>query len=374
MACDGVGPSQTCINLMNGAVRAGYDVEIFSVRRRISCQDVTIHVPLNGVATYLPYAWVARNLSKRIEDRFMRSLKDGDIAYLWPAASLDIHKKLHERGIPIILEAINTRMASAKKILDVAYAELGVSPHHGITEQRIAEEEDKYQYSSAIFAPNKNVEAALANSPLEGRIIPASYGVDTSKVRNYTNRVSEKSELTFMFCGYSCVRKGVHFLLDAWKKMPGNHRLLLVGGMEPLIAERYKDVLSDDRVEHVGFVKNVHAQFARADVFIFPSLEEGGPQVTYEAALHGLPIIASPMGSSRLGDSEGTMLIVEPRQTDDLLSAMEQVAESRDLRESLGRTAFDAVQYFDWNKVGERRASDALNLIHNVTNIYDVKK
>jgi glycosyltransferase involved in cell wall biosynthesis len=346
---------------MNGAVRAGYDANVFAGRRRIPRQDVTIHVPLHGVAAYLPYAWLARDLSKRIEDRFIRSLKDGDIAYLWPTASLDIHKKLHERGIPVVLEAINTRMASAKKILDDAYAELGVSPNHGITEQRIAEEEDKYQYSSAIFAPNRNVEAALANSPLEDRIIPASYGVDTSKVRNRTNRASEKSELTFMFCGYSCVRKGVHFLLEAWRKMPGNHRLLLVGGMEPLIAERYKDILSDERVEHVGFVKDVHAQFARADVFVFPSLEEGGPQVTYEAALHGLPIIASPMGSSRLGDNEGTMLIVEPRRTDDLLSALERVAGSRDLRESLDQTAFHAVQQFDWNKVGARRANDISN-------------
>ncbi|MGM0661862.1 MAG: glycosyltransferase family 4 protein [Pseudomonadota bacterium] len=364
MACDGVGPSQTCINIMNGAVRAGYDADIFAVRRRISRQDITVHTPLFGLTTYLPYARVAPALQKRIEDSFLHSLKDGDIAYLWPAASLDIHKKLHERGIPVVLEAINTRMASAKKILDDAYAELGVSPHHGITEQRIAEEEEKYQYSSAIFAPNRNVEAALVNSPLEDRIIPASYGVDTSKVRNCANRASDKAELTFMFCGYCCVRKGVHLLLEAWGKMPGNHRLLLVGGMEPLIAERYKDILSDDRVEHVGFVKDVHAHFARADVFVFPSLEEGGPQVTYEAALHGLPIIASPMGASRLGDTEGTMLIVEPRRTDNLLAALEQVTESRELRESLGRTAFDAVQYFDWNKVGARRVNNVLNFIH----------
>ena len=294
----------------------------------------------------------------------MRSLKDNDIAYLWPAASLDIHKTLHDRGIPIVLEGINTRMASAKKILDEAYAELGVSPQHMITEERIEEEEEKYRYSSAIFAPNRNVEAALENSPLEDRIIPASYGVDTSKVHNRTGQASDKSELTFMFCGYCCVRKGMHFLLEAWKKMPGKHRLLLVGGMEPLVAERYKDVLSDDHVEHVGFVKDVHAQFARADVFVFPSLEEGGPQVTYEAALHGLPIIASPMGSSRLGDHEGTMLIVEPRKTDQLLSALEQVAESQDLRESLGQTAFHAVHEFDWNKVGAKRANDLLNFLH----------
>ena len=59
----------------------------------------------------------------------MRSLKDGDIAYLWPAASLNIHKTLHDRGVPIVLEAINTRMASAKRILDDAYEELAAIIH-----------------------------------------------------------------------------------------------------------------------------------------------------------------------------------------------------------------------------------------------------
>ena len=355
MACDGVGPSQTCVNILNGAVRDGYNADIFALRRRISRQDIPLHVPFYGLTAYLPYKWAAQPFQKRIEDQFLRSMRDDDIAYIWPSASLNIHKKLHERGIPTIVEAINTRMSLAKKILDEAYEELGESPSHGITKERIEEEEEKYCYSDAIFAPNRHVEAALGNSPMEGKIIPTSYGVNTSKRRDHAKIAPEESSLTFMFCGYCCVRKGVHFLLEAWKTMPGKHRLLLVGGIEPLIADKYKDILADDRVEYLGFVKNVHAEFARADVFVFPSLEEGGPQVTYEAALHGLPILASPMGASRLGDSEGTMLIVEPRQTDELLSALEQIAESGELRESLGQTAFHAVQEFDWNKVGARR-------------------
>lgn len=290
----------------------------------------------------------------------MDAVRPGDIAYLWPAVSLETHRILHKRGIPIVLEGINTRMASAKQILDAAYKALGAEPAHGITEARIAEEEKKYTYASAIFTPSHNVETALKGSSLEHRFISASYGVDTTKASPERNYADHGRSLTFLFCGYACVRKGVHFLLEAWKRFHGPHKLQLVGKVEPLIAERYADVLESDRVETVGFVKNVHPWFAGADIFVFPSLEEGDPLVTYEAALHGLPIIASPMGAGRIGEVPGTVTVVEPRDEGALLNAMETLAGSRSIREQLGRAARAAAMEYDWNLVGAKRAEDLI--------------
>jgi len=356
MACDGGGPSQTCLNIMNGAYRAGYAVDVFANRRRIKKPEVPMTLSLPGpILAQLPYRKVAAAASRALERRFLRSIRSGEIAYLWPAASLKVHRVLYERNIPVVLEGINTRMSSAREILDAAYEDFGVEPSHGITNERIAEEEEKYHYCQAIFAPNRHVESALAGSSLENRILSTSYGVDTKEAsppRDYP----VKEALTFMFCGYACVRKGMHFLLDAWQKMPGPHRLQIVGNVEPIIAERYATLLNSDRIELVGFVDDVHSYFSQADVFVMPSLEEGGPQVTYEAALHGLPIIASPMGASRLGDEEGTMLIVEPSDRDSLEDALDQVIRSAELRRALGARARECVPYFDWDVVGARRA------------------
>ncbi|MGL6211839.1 MAG: glycosyltransferase, partial [Paracoccaceae bacterium] len=129
-----------------------------------------------------------------------------------------------------------------------------------------------------------------------------------------------------------------------------------VGQIEPAIRDRYYDLLSSDRVEAVGFVKNVHTQFARADVFVIPSLEEGDPLVTYEAALHGLPILASRMGAGRMGDTPGVMEIIDPTDTEAFADALERLASSADLRDSLGRAARKLVQDFSWSAVGARRA------------------
>jgi glycosyltransferase involved in cell wall biosynthesis len=356
MPCDGVGPSATCVSILNGAVKAGFNTDLFATRRRIAAPAVPMQVALPQALAHLPTRWFWAGAHRRIEVRFLASIRPGEIAYLWPAASLEAHRILHDRGIPIVLEGINTRMASAKRILDEAYTSLGAPPSHGITEARIAEEEEKFCCASAIFAPNRNVELALLDSPLEHCIIPSSYGVDTSRaLPPRGDRTTDSGALTFLFCGYVCVRKGAHLLLDAWRRMPGRHRLQLVGRIEPLIAERFRDVLASDRVDVVGFVKDVHPYFAAADVFVFPSLEEGDPLVTYEAALHGLPIIASAMGASRLGDAGDTVSMVHPLNVDRLLETMTGVAEDPLARLTFGHRARAEVDRFDWNRVGADR-------------------
>jgi glycosyltransferase involved in cell wall biosynthesis len=364
MACDGVGPSETCLSLARGAHRAGYPIDVFASRSRVGDPGVPMTLSLPGPLAHLPYRWTGAAASRRIERQFLEAIRPGEIAYLWPAASLQAHRILAGRGIPVVLEAINTRMASAKRILDEAYDGLGLPPGHGITQARIDEEEEKFRHATAIFAPSRHVEAALAGSPLEGRILISSYGVDTSRAtppqeidrRHARDSAAGGRGLTVLFCGYVCVRKGAHLLLEAWRRIQGPHRLQFVGRIEPAIAERYRDLLASDRVDPVGFIADVHPRFARADIFVLPSLEEGDPLVTYEAAIHGLPILATPAGAGRLGDTPGAVLTVDEPSVAALTEALQRLIASADLRAELGRTARARVMAFDWLKVGADRA------------------
>lgn len=64
------------------------------------------------------------------------------------------------------------------------------------------------------------------------------------------------------------------------------------------------------RIELLGYRKNIRAMLYAADVFVFPSLQEGMPMALIEAAAAGLPIIASDIRGNRevlscCGDAEG---------------------------------------------------------------------
>lgn len=356
MACDGIGPSQTCLNLLDGAYRSGAAVEVHADRARVASPGYPLRTTLPRTLSWLPYSAVAGWTGPLTEQRFVTRLRPGDIAYLWPAASVAVHRTLHRRGVPVVLEGINTRMASAKRVLDAAYADLGLPPGHDITQQRIDEEERKLEYATAIFAPSGQVERALAGTPLEKRILRSSYGVDMTRAparQDYGGRRA----LTFLFCGFACVRKGMHTLLEAWRQVPAPHRLVIVGRLEPAIERLYGDVLASERVTAAGFQDDVHAWFAQADVFVFPSLEEGDPQVTYEAALHGLPIVATPAGGGRLGEAPGVVARIAPGEPHRLADTLRDLAEAPAARERLGRAARAAVAGFDWHLVGARRAA-----------------
>ncbi len=357
MACDGVGPSQTCLQIAHGMQAAGHDAPVYALRRRVDPSKLDLRTIVPRSLSFLPFPAVSRLATGALERQFLATVRPGDIACLWPAASLSVHQALQARGITVVMEGINTCMASAKQILDAAYDAFGIAPAHGITQARIDEEAQKYFTASAIFAPSRAVEAALIGTPLQDAVLPTSYGVNTGRASPPRVYPAEGAALTFLFCGHACVRKGAHHLLDAWARMGGEHRLQFLGTFEPAIAERYSDILNSDRVECLGFVADPHPWFARADVFMMPSLEEGGPQVTYEAALHGTPIIASPMGAGRIGDRPGAMLIVDPRRTDDLLAAMEEMAARSDLRARLGQEARRRAFGFDWADVGARRGA-----------------
>jgi glycosyltransferase involved in cell wall biosynthesis len=356
MACDGVGPSFTCLQITSALLHAEYPSDVHAIRQRGPRPPVPLCLAFPGVLGLLPFRHFSRLGRMWIERRYLTKIRETDIAYLWPSVSYDTHRILHERGIPIVLEGINTRMQSAKQILDQAYDAFGSAPAHGITEERVLEEERKYELASAIFAPSHAVETALQNSAIDRGILPSSYGAVTARAAPKSDYRAAGKPLVFIFCGFAGIRKGIHHLLEAWKHVPPPHRLRIVGRIEPAISERYSDILASERVELTGFVHDVHAQFASADVFVMPSLEEGDPLVTYEAALHGLPVIATPMGGGRMGDTPGAMALILPGDIDALAKVMIDLAASDELREASGRAIRELALEFDWLKVGARRA------------------
>lgn len=354
MSFNGVGPSFTCVRLLQGMSAAGASCGLVLDRATKKIERLDYRTTVPGALSFIPYRYVQPGASRASESYFLRQVQAGDIAYLWPSVSLETHRILRDRGHAIILEGINTRMASARKVLDQAYRNIGLEPAHGITEERIVEEEAKLELASAIFAPSPVVEDALKGSPLaDGGVIPASYGVDLPDWKRSDYRGEDP--LKVLFVGYACVRKGVNTLLEAWDRSRIKGELIIAGTIEPAIASRYSDLLSRPDVRPLGFVKDVLALYRSADLFVLPSLEEGDPLVTYEAAAHGLPLMVSQAGAGRMGGQEGGIYRVDPYDVESLVEGFRTLSQDSDRREFLGRGARAVVENFRWSDAGSRR-------------------
>lgn len=357
MPCADVGVGETCRSLLRGAAMNGQAVELYTSR-----SDSIRPAPF-PLFSYTPrhFDWVPHRVMRQISVRrlhhaYLDTFLQGDIAYLWPSVPLHIYQTLRARGVIILTEAINTRMAEARYVLDAAYASLGLPPSHRITQDRIDNEEARLSLVSGIFSPSPATDASLARSNFADRVIPASYGTWVGSTPDRAPRAPD-APVTFLFVGRSCIRKGLHHLLEAWRKAPPNARLRIIGLEEPFLQRLYAEVLAQPNVSATGFCPDPQAEYARADVFVLPSLEEGDPIVTYEAAAAGLPIIASTQGAGRIGAETGAIRQFDTANLALLRQEIAAFAASGDLRADWGSRARAAVLGYDWSLVAQRRAT-----------------
>jgi glycosyltransferase involved in cell wall biosynthesis len=198
-----------------------------------------------------------------------------------------------------------------------------------------------------VLVPSEHIAETLVRhgTPRERiRIVP--YAADTRRFRPESGR-QPGAGCTFLFAGGISQRKGIKYLLEAWRRVrrPG-WRLQLLGALP-----RDPGALGDDlaATEHLGRLPHaeVPTWMAAADVFVFPSLFEGSAVVTYEALACGLPCIVTPNAGSVVRDGvEG--VLVPAGNVDELAQAMERLGNDRALRATMSRAARLRALEFDW--------------------------
>jgi glycosyltransferase involved in cell wall biosynthesis len=308
---------------------------------------------LKGLAYRLrPYAAISR-YSERV---FLRSLRPGEVAYLFPGASLDTYRRVKERGHTLVVERINCHTGTAKRILDDAYGRLGQPPKHGVNETMVRQEREELELADFVFSPSPMVAQSLEeNGVPAAKVLPTSYGWDPGRLRGSPPTLPSADGFTLLFVGTLCVRKGVHLLLDAWAHSGVKGRLVFAGEPDQEISTRCADLLARPDVMRLGYVNPIEGVFRSADVFAFPTLEEGGPLVTYEALACGLPALLSPMGAGAIARHERDGFVLDPYDREAWIDALRRLASDRKLRETMGASARAQAAEFTWDKVGRRR-------------------
>jgi glycosyltransferase involved in cell wall biosynthesis len=151
-------------------------------------------------------------------------------------------------------------------------------------------------------------------------------------------------EITVLFLGNLCQRKGVWDLLACAGQLPPGVRVALVGGEEdPGIAAQVQQYLEREnlkqRIEMVGPAVG-EAKFRwlrKADIFVLPSYAEGVPISMLEALAAGLPVIVTPVGGIPSVLEEGIhALFVSPGDRTALAGAIARLASDPSLRGRLG--------------------------------------
>ncbi len=191
----------------------------------------------------------------------------------------------------------------------------------------------EYDLADIILVPSrKAAETFLAAGLPPEKLQYVGRGVDAER---YSPGTQQQGLFRLIFVGALIKRKGVHHLLEAWKKLAlKDAELVLVGTLH----DEMKPALSQNgisSVRHVGFSSSVQTELQRSSAFVFPSECEGFAKVTLEAAACGLPLITTEESGDALVDGVNGV-VIPPNDPNALAAAILNLYQRQDELPAMG--------------------------------------
>jgi phosphatidylinositol alpha-mannosyltransferase len=150
-----------------------------------------------------------------------------------------------------------------------------------------------------------------------------------------------------IFVGRPEPRKGLPVLLEAFRRLPGDAELVLVGPTGDF----------GPRIRALGHVdrKRLREELGRADVLCAPSLRgESFGVVLAEGMAAGLPVVASRISGYAPVLPESSGLLVDPGDAEALAGALACLLEDDELRLRLGQAGRREAARYAWPRVAQR--------------------
>jgi len=168
-----------------------------------------------------------------------------------------------------------------------------------------------------------------------------------------------ENERAVVTVGRLARQKGLSFLVEAMARLVDIPDLCLVivgEGPEREAIETLAGKLNlSKRIKLVGFQEDVRPWIAMADVFVIPSLYEGGPITLFEAMRLSRAIVSTPVGLAPEAIADGRNgILVPPSNPTALAGALEKILRNDTLAKSLGAAAFASSGEWDIRKSVER--------------------
>ena len=283
------------------------------------------------------------------------SRQECDLVHGWTHEALRTLRAAKRGGAVALLERNYAHPRHSREILETEYAAAGIrwpGPSwpglsrydHWVRELTVAL--DEFDEADVVLVP-----AEFTRDTMVARGVPAEKirvlprGVDAERLRPGSRA---PRPFRALFVGQVCLRKGIRYLLEGWRRLGlRDAELILVGSVHEeardLLA-RYRDVPG---LRAEGFARDIAPHYAAASAFVLPTLDEGSAKVTAEAMAAGLPVITTPEAGSLVVDGESGFL-VPARDTESLTERLARLHAHPQMRAMMGAAARERILPYTW--------------------------
>lgn len=165
-----------------------------------------------------------------------------------------------------------------------------------------------------------------------------------------------EEEFVILFVGSGFERKGVGYLIRAVESLSEPVSVLIVGkGKDPHVSSRNRGGIKGgyrQKIVFCGPQKDIHAYYAAADVFVFPTMYEPFGNVHLEALASGLPVITTGYSGAAEILHEGVQgfVVNEPEDIGGIARHIQTLFHDKEKLVAMGRNARRLAEGFTFGK------------------------
>jgi starch synthase len=326
-----------------------------------------IHAPWIVINRYNRYLHIPRHINGQIAHANIRlfdswvasQIEECDALVGLSGSALNTGQVVKSRGGKHVCDRGSSHIRYQDAILNEEYAKWGF-PFATIDPRVIAREEMEYQQADAIFVPSgfahrSFVEMGVAADKV--KVIP--YGVRLERFQ----RTGEppKDLFNVMFAGTVSLRKGIPYLLEAFRMFRHPRKRLRLAG--PVEAETRSFLKNQklDGVEILGRMSQpkLAEYMSTSHVLALPSIEDGFGLVMAQAMACGAVVISSEnTGGPDLYRNRSEGFIVPIRSAAAIAQNLQELADDQALHQRMSEAAMERVkQLGGWHDYGEQCAN-----------------
>ena len=143
---------------------------------------------------------------------------------------------------------------------------------------------ESFSAGANVYIPGIGIDCKrFAYTPQEQQMLRQKYGY-------------RENEIILLSVGELSKRKNHEVILQALSNRKGGDIRYLIAGIGPLkdqLKKRVAELGLENTVDFLGYCEATEELYACADIFVFPSLQEGLPVALMEAMAAGLPAVVS---------------------------------------------------------------------------------
>ena len=199
-----------------------------------------------------------------------------------------------------------------------------------------------------IAASSYTRRTLIENGLSSDRVSVIAYGVDLEFFCPADFQQQEK--FSVLFVGQLCRQKGLHYLLEAWRRLAlANAELRIVGlPCDNPVISRYAQT-----ARFLGSLNwlELREEFRRADLLCLPSLSDGFGQVVLESLACGTPVLTTAScGASDLIVHEHNGFVVPAANLDALIATLTLASHHRDRLREMRASARATAEKYPWGR------------------------